>query len=355
VNAAAAAAGQTWPPFALVAGLLLTGAVADRDGVFDVAAAWLARTRGGFMALFAVSMAAVAATTVVLNLDTSVAFLTPVLVRLARHRGQPVMPFLYGCVYMSNAASLLLPGSNLTNLLVFAGSSVPGVQFARDMAPGWIAAVVVTAVLTPLLFRSHADRPRDVRSSPPAPAKASPAGWLAAAAVIVLILVLPQPALPVLAVGVLATAAHIVQRRVTLAGAVRRVNPPVLAALFILAIVLGTAARLWGGPAHLLASLGRWQTSGLAAVLSVLLNNLPAAVLLSSDPVPHARSLLLGLDIGPNLAVTGSLSAIIWLQAARSAGARPSARRYTLGGLVLVPCSIAAALLVFTAVDPAQL
>ena len=61
-----------------------------------------------------------------------------------------------------------------------------------------------------------------------------------------------------------------------------------------------------------------------------------------------SRALLLGLDLGPNLAVTGSLSGILWLQVARRHGARPSARRYTLLGLVLVPLSLAAALVVTT-------
>jgi arsenical pump membrane protein len=73
-------------------------------------------------------------------------------------------------------------------------------------------------------------------------------------------------------------------------------------------------------------------------------NNLPAAVLLGSRGPAHPQSLLFGLDIGPNLAVTGSLSALIWWQAARAAGARPSARRYSLVGAVLVPLTIAAAL-----------
>jgi arsenical pump membrane protein len=60
----------------------------------------------------------------------------------------------------------------------------------------------------------------------------------------------------------------------------------------------------------------------------------------------HPRALLLGLDLGPNLAVTGSLSAVLWLQVARAAGARPSVVRYTLLGLVLVPLTLVAALLV---------
>jgi arsenical pump membrane protein len=67
---------------------------------------------------------------------------------------------------------------------------------------------------------------------------------------------------------------------------------------------------------------------------------------LSAHPPRHPRALLLGLDLGPNLAVTGSLAAVLWLQVARAAGARPSVLRYTLLGLALVPLTLAAALVV---------
>ena len=83
-------------------------------------------------------MALVAVTTALLNLDTSVAFLTPVLIHVTRRRGSREEPFRYGCVFMSNAASLLLPGSNLTNLLVLADEHVSGSLFlAAWRCPGW--------------------------------------------------------------------------------------------------------------------------------------------------------------------------------------------------------------------------
>ncbi|MBJ7593791.1 MAG: hypothetical protein JF886_02845 [Candidatus Dormibacteraeota bacterium] len=71
---------------------------------------------------------------------------------------------------------------------------------------------------------------------------------------------------------------------------------------------------------------------------------LRAAVLLGSRMPAHARSLLLGLNIGPNLAVTGPLPALLWWQAARSVGAQPWGRRYSAVGIVLVPLTLAAAL-----------
>jgi arsenical pump membrane protein len=95
----------------------------------------------------------------------------------------------------------------------------------------------------------------------------------------------------------------------------------------------------------MVGSSGRWATASIAALASVLLDNLPAAVLLSARRTPHPLALLVGLDVGPNLAVTGSLSAYLWWQAARSVGARPSAVTYSRLGVLLTPLAGAAALL----------
>src|SRR5207253_7295221 len=174
-SAAVDAARRAWPPFVLVAGLLLVGVVAHDDGLFDAIAARLER-RPGLRAgrrpdgrLLAALLLVVAATTAVLNLETSVAFLTPILVLAARRRGAAEEPFLYGAVFMSNAASLLLPGSNLTNLLVLAGSRVNGAAFAACMAPAWLAAVAVTsAILLTRLSRPVRPRPADPPARSPA-------------------------------------------------------------------------------------------------------------------------------------------------------------------------------------------
>ena len=100
----------------LVAGLLLVGHVAAEDGLFQAAGATLSRLPGGTVALYATLLALVAGVTAVLNLDTAALFLTPVLVQAARSRGVEERAFLYRAVFMSNSASLILPGANLTNL-----------------------------------------------------------------------------------------------------------------------------------------------------------------------------------------------------------------------------------------------
>jgi arsenical pump membrane protein len=110
-HAILASAGQAWPPFVLVAGLLLIGQVAAEDGLFEALGARLARTGLGARSLLLALLALVAVVTAVLNLDTAVVFLTPVLVHAARQRRLDEPPFLYGSVFMANAASLLLVGA----------------------------------------------------------------------------------------------------------------------------------------------------------------------------------------------------------------------------------------------------
>ena len=122
-----------------------------------------------------------------------------------------------------------------------------------------------------------------------------------------------------------------------------------LVGLFGLAVALGPLGRTWSGPATLLSHLGTWGTAATAALTSVLVNNLPAASLLAARQPPHPFALLVGLNVGPNLFVSGSLAWVLWLRAAGTAGARPSIGRASLLGLASVPLAIAAAVGVLVA------
>ena len=117
-----------------------------------------------------------------------------------------------------------------------------------------------------------------------------------------------------------------------------------LVGLFGIAVALGTLGRAWSGPATLLAHLDGAGTAVFAAMTAVLVNNLPAASLLAARTPMHPFALLVGLELGPNLFVTGSLAWLLWLRAARLAGANPSIARASLLGAVAAPLSIAAAL-----------
>ncbi len=135
---AASAAYQVWSPFVLVAGPPSGRPRGRARRALPGGGLPIARLAPNGFALFAGASVLVALVTAVLNLDTSVVFLTPVLVHAARSRGHDEGPLLYGCLLLSNAGSLLLPGSNLTNLIVAGHLHVSGAAFFDRMAPAWV-------------------------------------------------------------------------------------------------------------------------------------------------------------------------------------------------------------------------
>jgi arsenical pump membrane protein len=339
---AAAAAAQDWSPFVLVAGLLLIGLVADDDGLFAAAGSRLAATTRHGWLLFAGSVLLVSIVTATLNLDTSVAFLTPVLVHTARSRGEGEPAFLYGCLLLSNAASLLLPGSNLTNLIVLGHLHLTGGQFAARMWLPWLGAVVVTAAVVAIGER------RSLGPAATEPGQVSRpvlgTGLAAIVAATVLVIVIRASALPVFVIGVLAAGIRVGRGGEVTMGRIWQVlGVPVLAGLFGAAVALGTLGRAWSGPAVLLSHLSGWATAAFAAIATVVVNNLPAASMLAARTPGHPLELLIGLNLGPNLCVTGSLAWLLWIRSARDAGARPSLTRASTLGVLAVPLSIAVA------------
>ena len=279
-----------------------------------------------------------------LNLDTAVAFLTPVLIVAARRRRTDETPLLYLAVFLANGASLLLPGSNLTNLIVLGHHHPSGREFALHMWPAWLAAsVAVTAVLAVAFRRSLARH--ETRATGPVRAHVGAgAAGVAVAVIAMLALAGASMALVVAATGAAAVALRLARGQMRRSEVARAIHVPILAGLFGLAVGLGALGRVWSFPAGLLAHAASWQAATIGALASVVCNNLPAASLLAARPPPDPYALLVGLNLGPNLAVTGALSVLLWAQAARPLGARPSATRYTRLGLVLVPVSMAGAL-----------
>lgn len=400
-HAASGALSTDWPPFVLVSGLLVIGFVANADGLFAQAGSRLARMPGGYTALFCAGVVLVAVVSATLNLDTAVAFVTPTLAYAARSRSRPAGPLVYASLLTANGASLLLPGSNLTNLIVLGNLHLPGGSFALRMLPATVLAVCVSGAVVALAHRrelaasgeSRAARqdqrasgvgalPGGTRPSGPAgvdvpTSVGTAAGALGAVAVIAAaaaLLAAPAPALPVAAIGLAAYAGHRIrrghrrpQRSYTAASGSSHpepripgsspvserprstgmalgeiLEPRVLIGLLATAIGLGTLGRAWSAPAQLLGHLDAYATAALGAISSVALNNLPAASILGARSVPHPYALLLGLNVGPDLLVTGSLSWVIWLRAARLAGERPSIRHASLLGAFAVPVTIAA-------------
>jgi arsenical pump membrane protein len=339
---ASGAATQDWSPFVLVTGLLLVGLVADEDGLFAASGNRLARVSSNGNILFLGSVLMIGVVTAVLNLDTSVAFLTPVLVYTARSRGGGEAPLLYGCLLLSNAGSLFLPGSNLTNLIVLGHLHMTGLRFFSHMWAPALAALVVTAGVVG--FAEHRElqlRPLTVEVVE-RPTRG--VGLVAVVLCALIVVVLGSPALPVMVVGLVATVIRLAKGKSTLTRVFDLLGLPVLIGLFGVAVTLGTLGRAWSGPTTLLAHLDIWSTAGVGAISTVLFNNLPAASLLAAHTPRHPFALLIGLNLGPNLCVTGSLAWLLWRRSARVAGAQPSLWRASRLGLWAVPLSMLAAL-----------
>lgn len=338
---ARAAASQDWSPFVLVSGLILVGLVAENDGLFAAAGQHLARVSTNGVAMFVGATVMIGTVTAVLNLDTSVAFLTPVLVYTARNRGGGEAPLLYGCLLLSNAGSLFLPGSNLTNLIVLGHVRLSGAAFLSHMWAPALAALMVTAlVVAGLEHRALRMTTGGLR----APERATLGlGLVSIAIVTLLVLTLRSPALPVAIVGVVAIGVRVVSGKEQIRHVSGVLGIPLLVGLFGVAVALGTLGRDWSGPGTLLSHLDLWGTAGLAAATSVLVNNLPAASLLAARTPNHPFALLIGLNLGPNLFVSGSLAWLLWLRSARAAGAHPSIGKAVRLGVVAVPLSMVAA------------
>ena len=341
-DSARSALAQSWPPFLLVGGLLLIGILVGHEGLFDYAASRLVALPVGPLVLLGACYGTVALTTALLNLDTAAVFLTPVLIRVAQRRGLDLSPFLYGCVFMANASSLFLPGSNLTNLLVLSSTHVSGGTFLLRMLAISLTATATTAVGLLFMHRSSL-RHQGLLERSSAPARFGLGFWGAGVAA-GLMLLLAEPAVPVFALGLALVSWRIIQGRMTVGEVYDRLGPAVLLALFAAAVCLGTIARATGFPGNVLRAASQPKTAIVAALASVLVNNLPAAALLSSRPLAHPQALLLGLAVGPNLALTGALSALLWWRASLATEVRPSALEYSRQGVPLALLAITCAL-----------
>jgi len=144
--------------------------------------------------------------------------------------------------------------------------------------------------------------------------------------------------------GAATVTVHLAVRKEPLRRVFDVLGAPTLMGLLGVAIGLGTIGRSWNVPIHVLDHAGVWGAAAIAAASSVIVNNLPAASLLSAHTPPHPFALLLGLNVGPNLCVTGSLAWLLWLRTAKVAGAVPSLVRASEIGVFAVPLALAAAL-----------
>ena len=333
--------------------------LAEVAKIFDIAAVESARlARGRTGALFLLVAALATATTVLLGLDTTAVLLTPVVLSLAVHLDLPPMPFALLTVWLANTASVLLPVSNLTNLLALDSLDLEPHEFAARMWPSTVVSVVLTVLLVGLRYR----RLLRVRFAvPPRPAVGDAvlvvASALACLGLVPALLLGGDPTVVVTVAAAALAAVFVVRRRDVL----RFSLVPWRLAVFVLglALVVETVLRHGGDRiASALAGSGTGaadllQVAGAGALTSNLLNNLPAYLVLE----PHAvgggderlLALLLGTNIGPMVLLWGSLATLLWRERCRARGLEVSARQFAGFGLLVVPIVLGASTLALMA------
>src|ERR1700733_11030908 len=132
------------PVIGFLAAILVLAHLCDDDGLFRACGTWMARgSTGRPRRLLALVFVIASVTTAVLSLDATVVLLPPVVFATAARLDLRARPHVYACTHLANSASLLLPVSNLTNLLAFAASGLAFPRFAALMALPWLAAIGV--------------------------------------------------------------------------------------------------------------------------------------------------------------------------------------------------------------------
>jgi arsenical pump membrane protein len=315
--------------------------------LFDVAANLAARLARGRAGVLFVLLAVIAtATTVLLGLDTTAVLLTPVVLSLAVQLDLPPLPFALLTVWLANTASLLLPVSNLTNLLAVDRLDLEPHQFAARMWLPALTAVVGTVLLIGIrhhrLLRVRFSRPRRPRVPDRVLLVASA---VVCAALVPALLLGGDPATVVTVAAVVLVVAFAVRRRTAL----RLALVPWQLTLFVLGLALSVETVLrHGGNAVVETVTGDGsrvgdllQIAGVAAVTSNLVNNLPAYLVME----PHAATgdssrllaLLVGTNVGPLVLLWGSLATLLWRERLRARGLDVSARQFAKYGLLGVP------------------
>lgn len=356
------------PTVGFLAAILVLAHLADAMGVFSWIADQLRRgSHGSPTRLLGLVFVAASATTAILSLDATVVLLTPVVIATAQTLRMDPRPHSYASAHLSNTASTLLPISNLTNLLAFAATGLTFVEFTTVMALPWLVSIVAEFVVFRIFFARQLEMPADApgaaravveetTDAPPMPTAALAVLALTLAGFAVSGFVGVAPGWVAGAGAVVLAGIALRARRTTLCRTLAAAD--VLFCGFVLALAVVVAAVSDGPIGRALAEylpreptlLGLVAVAAVAAVISNLVNNLPATLLLLAAIGTHAPpalilAVLLGVNIGPNLTYVGSLAIMLWRRASAAAGAEPQLRVYSVLGLLTVPIAIVASVL----------
>ncbi len=346
--------GHLFPVVAFLAAVLVISELCDADGLFRYAGALMAaRSRGDAHRLLVFVFALAAGVTAVLSLDATVVLLTPVVFATASRMGVRPKPHAYACTHLANAGSLLLPVSNLTNLLAMSAAGLTFVSFAGLMALPWLAVLAVEYLAFRLFFASELSIPATNPEPPQVPPlprfsaivlAATLAGFVAASLVHI------EAAWVALAGALVMLVRAVRVKQVTVRDLPGFINLGFLAFVLCLGIVvtavveggLGAAIGRIVPSGGSLVSLLLW--AGLAALLANLVNNLPAVLVLlpfaSESGAGAVLAVLIGVNVGPNLTYVGSLATLLWRRIVHAHDHETPIQEFTLLGLLATPVAI---------------
>ena len=365
LDAAGAAVGKGLDVYFFLTGMMLLSELARREGVFD----WLAghavtAARGSRTRLFTLIYLVGILVTVFLSNDATAVVLTPAVYAAVKKARTPALPYLLVCAFIANAASFVLPISNPANLVVYGKSIPPLVQWLKTFGVPSIFSIGMTYAALRWSVRHEIEG--EVTDGHETTALSS-AGRLAAFGILFTGAVLIAASalgmdlgLPACVAALLATVIATKAKGDRLWAIVRGVSWSVLAlvaGLFVVVEALNRAGALQTisealqSCARMAPAAGVLAASFGIAALSNLMNNLPSGLLAAgavqaSHVAPHIRdAVLIGVDLGPNLSVTGSLATVLWLIALRREGEQVSGVAFLKAGAVVMPPALLVATL----------
>lgn len=348
-------ADRVWPILAFVVAVTVVAELAARAGVFDMVASLLARlSRGRTTLLWGLIVLLAILATAFLSLDTTAVLLTPVVVAVARANGLPPLPFAFATVWLANTASLVLPVSNLTNLLAVDRLSDGGtIGFVAVMAAPAAIAILITVVILWLRYRT---RLRGTFAPAPLPRIADRSLFVVAAVVVGAMLPLLvsglEPWIPASAAAVVLVVVFAVRSPRALRLSLVPWSLLVFASgLFLVAGVAESVEALdavaaWLGSGSDVVSL--WGVAGAGALGANVVNNLPAYLALEPaawGSPERLAALLVGVNAGPLITPWASLATLLWHQRLVADGVEVPWRRFILWGTLVAPLVVLLAVL----------
>jgi arsenical pump membrane protein len=344
------------PVVAFLAAVLVLAHLCDAEGLFAAAGALMARDARGRPQRLLVGVFLVAAgVTALLSLDATVILLTPVVFATAARTGVRPKPFVYACTHLANSASVLLPVSNLTNLLAFTASGLSFAHFAALMALPWVTVVAIEYAVFRRFFAADlavGTGPRPTGPASPAVSRVTVVVVTATLVGFVFASVLGAPPAWAAAVGATVLAVRaLVRGRTSPVALLKAANLPF--GIFVLGLGVVVVGVVHSGLGDLVAGflptgssfLALLGIAALAAVLANLLNNLPAVLLLTPLALaiggpPAVLAALMGVNLGPNLTYVGSLATLLWRRVLHAHDSDPNLAEFIRLGAWSVPATL---------------